>query len=216
MSDSRQRPYLNLGCGKIILPAARPGHHALINPAIYDYALWHNVDKIALSGVDEVIDIFTYPWLWVDNSFDGALLSHIAEHIPHEIRLRDDSPRAKELAQMQDGWYAFFAELYRVLTPGALIHVLSPYAWSAGAVTDPTHTRLITEHTFSHSMTPDSDGPFQYANGGVHYEIRALMFNPTPLFADIVDDQVAFTRALQTRLNVVYELYVQLEVVKDE
>lgn len=225
-----QKPYLNLGCGRVILPAAKPAHYGLIDD-ITDYALWHNVDRNAEPGVDEVLDIFRYPFPWADNSFDGALLAHIAEHIPHEIRtplsyngtpvgdyemnLAWWSERTAELQRMQDGWYAFFAELHRVLTPGSIIHVLSPYAWSQGGVTDPTHTRLITEHTFTHSLQPDPRSPFRYEIGALNLElVEPVRFTPTMLFAHLRDDPEEWIRALQTRINVAYELYGKLRVIK--
>lgn len=223
-----QLPYLNLGCGRIILPAPRPYHHGLVDEGIYAYPLWTNADRNAEPGVDCVMDAFTYPWGFEDNSFDGALLSHLAEHIPHEIRVRQNyqarSPfsgdgeharRAKELLACQDGWYAFFAELYRVLTPGALVHILSPYGWSQGALTDPSHTRYLTEHAFTHSMQPDPDSPFKYETGGIHFRMtRPASFNITEMFAHLVNEPERLRFALMTQINVVYEMYVQLEVVK--
>lgn len=119
------------------------------------------------------------------------------------------------LAGMQDGWYAFMSELHRVLTPGSIIHVLSPYAWSAGAVTDPTHTRLITEHTFTHSLQPDPRSPFKYETGALNLElVEPVRFTPTMLFAHLRDDPEEWIRALQTRINVAYEVYGKLRVIK--
>lgn len=208
-----QKSYLNLGCGRVILPASRPAHHALVDEAIYDYPLWHNVDRNNMPGVSECLDIFRYPWPWPDNSFDAALLTHIVEHIPHEIRIHagDDPvrPEVSRVLQCQDGWYAFFAELYRVLTPGAIAHILAPYGWSQGAITDPTHTRMVTEQTFTHSMKPDENSPFAYETGGIHFELLDTRYTYTELFSQY---QMPF--AFMTSLNAAYELYVKLEAVK--
>jgi hypothetical protein len=230
-----QKPYLNLGCGRIILPAERPAHHALVNPAIYQYPLWHNVDRNGEPGVDECVDVFKYPFPFADNSFDGALLSHLAEHIPHEIRISDHpfvlstvngwQDRISELQHLQDGWYAFFAELYRVLTPGAIVHILSPYGWSQGGITDPTHTRLLTEHTFTHSMQPDPNSPFKYATGGINFEMVGVNFGVYPMFThllpterdnpqEVARKQALFQEEMMTKINVINDLYVQLRVVK--
>lgn len=222
-----QLPYLNLGCGRIILPAPKPEHHVLVPDGVHDYALWHNVDRNPQPGVDEVADVFRYPFPWADNSFDGALLTHLCEHIPHEIRHRvtyqrnDDnglhyvSPQEAWSDRYQDGWFAFFAELHRVLTPNSLIHVLSPYAWSDGAVNDPTHTRLLTPSSFQHSMQPDPDAPFAYATGGLHLVMEdPPRVNLTPDFQYLVGKRELFERALSTQINVVYEFYVCLRVVK--
>src|SRR5688572_6772440 len=77
IADGVQRPMLNLGCGRIILPAPRPAHHALIDAAIYDYPYWHNVDRNQQPGVNQVLDLFQYPWPLESDAYDGALLSHI-------------------------------------------------------------------------------------------------------------------------------------------
>lgn len=225
-----QKPFLNLGCGRVILPAPKPGHYGLIDEGITDYALWHNVDRNPEPGVDECLDIFRYPFPWADNSFDGALLAHIAEHIPHEIRKSgwvegdtwdtaagDDLKQARweDISELQDGWYAFYSELHRVLTPGAIIHVLSPYAWSQGGVTDPTHTRYLTEQTFTHSMQPDANSPFKYATGGLNLElVEEAKYNYTNLAMPYAHDPVMLTRARQTMINITYELYVKLRVIK--
>jgi hypothetical protein len=231
-----QKPYLNLGCGRVILPAPKPDHYALIDN-ITEYALWHNVDRNAVPGVDETADLFSYPWAWADNSFDGALCAHLCEHIPHEIKLTRDAQlvidnaklgddvsvkgkfagyvmRATELAQLQDGWYAFFSELWRVLTPGAIIHVLSPYAWSDGAMHDPSHTRYLTPASFQHSMTPNPDAPFAYATGGLHLEMADLRYGVSEDFKHLIGQQELLERAARTQINVCAEFYVKLQVVK--
>jgi hypothetical protein len=246
-----QKPYLNLGCGRVILPAPKPAHYALVDN-ITEYALWHNVDRNQQPGVDEVVDIFRYPFPWADSSFDGALCAHLCEHIPHEIAVirnpayqaseshrkamdmlmptmsRDDplrfsetivyqpdNSRADELAAMQDGWFAFFSELHRVLTPGSIIHILSPYAWSSGAITDPTHTRLLTPDSFQHSMQPNPDAPFAYATGGLNLElVEPPRVNVTPEFQHLMGNTALFQQALSTQINVVYEFAVKLRVVK--
>lgn len=208
-----QKPYLNAGCGRVILPSPKPRHYGLIDDGICDYALWVNADRNPEPGVDVVENLFSYPWSFSDNSFDGILFSHFVEHCPHDIKLRDESPRACELAEVQDGWYALFSEAWRVCTPGSIIHVLSPYAWSQGAVTDPSHTRMITEQSFSHSMQPDPNSPFKYETGGLHLEmVEPPRYTLTGLVP--VGSAEEFALALQTRLNVVYELYVKLRVVK--
>lgn len=217
-----QKPFLNLGCGRVILPAPKPAHHALIPDGVHDYALWHNVDRNQQPGVDEVVDVFRYPFPWADNSFDGALLTHLCEHIPHEIQRAecaipdgDAYVRWQALRNMQDGWFAFFAELYRVLTPDSSIHILSPYAWSHGAIVDPTHTRLLTPETFMHSMQPNPDAPFAYATGGLNLElVDGGHFGITDRFKHLANQPELLWQAASTQINVFYEFYVRLRVVK--
>lgn len=228
-----QKPYANLGAGRIILPAPQPAHHGLVDPAIYSYPLWENIDRNAEPGIDRVIDLFRYPWPIEDNAYDGALLSHLSEHIPHEIRQSTTVPgtgfedsragdqkyfeRWRELQNLQDGWFAFFAELHRVLTPGNFIHILSPYATSTGAVVDPTHTRYLTPASFMHSMAPDPDAPFAYANGGIHFAINEpWRFNVHHDYAHLLQpgNEKLMERAIEHEFNVVYEFYLKLQVVK--
>jgi SAM-dependent methyltransferase len=225
-----QKPYLNLGCGRVILPAPKPVHYALIDN-ITEYALWHNVDRNQQPGVDEVVDIFRYPFPWADNSFDGALCAHLCEHIPHEIQLAKSAREFEDgsmqfmpmiklkdvfrLSELQDGWFAFFSELHRVLTPGSIIHVLSPYGWSDGGITDPSHTRLLTPSSFQHSMQPNPDAPFAYATGGLNLEmVEPPRVNITPEFQHLAGNTALFQQALSTQINVVYEFAVKLRVVK--
>jgi len=233
------KPKLNLGCGHVILPGAQPWHHGLVDPAIYDYPHWHNVDRNAAEGVDETVDLFTYPWPWADNSFSGALLSHLVEHIPHgqarsayeidgwwDKQPRDAwGDRCEFLAGLQDGWFAFFSELWRVLEPDAVAHILCPHGHSDGALADPTHTRYVMPHTFGY-LRPDERSTFSYSLGCNWEEAAPMVYRPMELFyhlmpaegdtpEEMADKQRRFGEALMTRVNVVYEFYTQLRAVKD-
>lgn len=201
-------PYLNIGCGKVLLPCERPAHHALVDEAIYAYPHWHNVDKLPMPGIDEQLDVMRYPWPWADNSFGGALLGHVVEHVPHDIRA-DASERGAFLAGLQDGWYAFLAELHRVLVDGAVAHILSPYVWSNGAFADPTHRRFITEHTFTHGFTGDVEY-HEYNVGSQWRLVEAPKFDATPAMPEGEASLEAFT----TRINQVYNIYGKMQVVK--
>lgn len=236
------KPFLNLGCGRTHLPGERPAHHALVPADIYSGREWVNVDRVGNVGADKVFDLFAYPWPLDDNSYDGALLSHLCEHIPHEIKSQDsqswiangfDSPDKDDLyfklyrrvASLQDGWFAFFAELYRVLTPGAEVHILSPHARSDGAISDPTHTRYLLPDSFQHSMVPNPDAPFEYATGGIHFEMekchyglqsnyKHLMPQPTEPLDVQQSKSVQLEHLMLSQNNIVAEFYVRLKVVK--
>lgn len=217
---TKQLPYLNGGCGRIILPGPKPAHHALIDDAVYDYPYFVNADRNAVPGVDQVVDLFRYPWPWPHGSFDGALFTHVLEHVPHEIHAvrnmtGSEAVRFERISQAQDGFYAFMGELWRVLTPGAVAHFLSPYAWSQGAVTDPSHTRFITEHTFSHSMQPDPHSPFEYNTLGINFEqVEPARFGISPMYQHLVNQPEMLQHALMTQINVAFELAVKLKAVK--
>jgi hypothetical protein len=244
-----RKPFLNLGCGTTHFPGERPPGHEFITESVYAYPDWLNVDKVEGVGADKVFDLFAYPWPLESNSFDGAILGHIAEHIPHEVKvnLAEESfhvdtrtgkevkpedqyamgdgqrylrvahrinPRTEQLSQLQDGWYAFFSELYRVLTPGAIVHIISPYAWSQGAVTDPTHTRLLTEHTFSHGLAPDQyTGTFKY-NIDCNFAIDGHQLRYSPWAQPFMNDPDMLATAIMTRVNMIYDFYVKLRAVK--
>lgn len=254
-----QLPMLNLGCGKTHFPTATPppGHEA-VNPALYQYPHWVNVDRVEGVGADKVFNLFEYPWPLETNGYDGAILAHIAEHIPHGIvlsehdvdpptpggvrklgngwfdsegnRVQPPAPRGqrqKYLKGLQDGWFAFLSELWRVLTPGAIVHIISPYAWSDGAVVDPTHTRYLTPQSFMHALDNDGDGgpTFRYDVGCNFKVAQGAQYRITQMFAHLLvnaeDDEETRTRkgqefelALMIYKNVVYDFYMQLEVVK--
>lgn len=217
---------LNLGSGRTRFPGPRPEHHTLVPEALYSWPEWLNISKNAREEPDCVMDLFTYPWDLPSDTFEGALCAHICEHIPHEIRLQQfRTERTLELEKMQDGWYAFFSELYRVLKPGAMVHILAPHAFSQGAYFDPSHTRGLLPETFNHSMKPDPDAPFGYENGGLHFETRAIGVGITPYFEYLTprdedtlelkqQKQAELERAVNTRVNVIAEFYVRLECIK--
>lgn len=215
------KPYLNLGCGKTHFPSAKPAGHELVDAAVYTYPLFVNIDKVEGVGADLVFDIFQYPWPLQDATFDGAIAAHLLEHVPHDIKINptfEGSQRAKELSQLQDGWYAFFSELYRVLTPGALVHIVSPYGFSDGGITDPSHTRYLTMNTFTHSMTPEvGDGStFKYNNGGINFQIEGEpVYRLTP-YAKTLQERTGFDVAMLmgVYVNVCYDFYVRLKAVK--
>lgn len=189
---------INLGCGNIILPCEQPGHHQIIPAELYtDPGIaWDNVDWNAGDGVNHVENLFAYPWALETDAYDCAICSHIAEHIPHGIvwngrdwgpyRLDRLSPpvqaMVKQYGQLipnhpdyQDGWFAWFAELWRIMKPGGVAYISVPYAWSLGAISDPTHTRYLTPATFNYFKTGDE---FDYRAGGARWDVRILGYSP--------------------------------------
>jgi len=101
---------LNLGCGH----DKRPG--------------WHNVDKVAASEPDQVVDLEVLPWPWVDDTVDEVMLRHVLEHLGRE----------------PDLFLGIMAELYRVCRGGARITVVVPHPRHDYYLNDPTHVRPIT------------------------------------------------------------------------
>lgn len=209
--DSK-KPMLNVGCGKVILPGAKPPHHEPFPDELYTYPNWVNVDRVDYPGVERM-DVFKYPWAYPDNHFSGALLSHIVEHIPHVPKVRRPNPGgAWELEQYRavdaraaalerlDGFYAFFAELHRVLEPGATAHVLVPHAWSQGAMQDPTHHRYLVPESFTY-LVPNPNAPFELEALGA-WEMGEVMYNLTAYGHEL--QQVSYMEA-QTQAQKVAE-----------
>lgn len=207
-------PYLNLGCGKIHLPCEKPGHHALVEDTLYNYRPWVNVDHSTNVGADMNFDLFTYPWPLPSDSYDGALLAHIVEHIPHPIHTVNNElllpHRANELRQLPDGFYAFFSELHRVLRRGAVAYVLCPYGLSVGAMQDPTHTRFIVANTFDY-LYADPNAPFDKSYGSTWEAVNPCILYPTELGARLqgvmLNTEMIF--------NAYQDIYAQLRVVKN-
>ena len=178
---------LNLGCGKCILPKEEG---------------WVNVDKVALPGVDEVMDLFQFPWPWADNSVDYIMASHIVEHIPHQIN-----------KYPMEGFFVFFRQVHRILKPNGFITVICPYGMSTGALQDPTHTRLIVPETFGYLSKTAGEDNWDYDLG---YAFEAI--NGTPqIFSQSwtnVLDQQALGNALRLSWNVGHSIRVDLRPVK--
>jgi SAM-dependent methyltransferase len=78
------------------------------------------VDVRPFKGVDIVTDL-SKPWPWEDNSVEEAHASHIIEHFDSAERIH------------------FVNELWRVLKPGGIAHLIAPHWSSARAYGDLTH-----------------------------------------------------------------------------
>ena len=96
---------LNIGCGRFPIP---------------DY---HNVDYYSAPGVDEQVDLESFPWPWPDESFSEVRAIQVLEHL-------------WDLA-------ATMREMARVLRPGGRVVVGVPFGirW----LYDPFH-----RHAFNH------------------------------------------------------------------
>lgn len=109
---------------------------------------------IDLGGdADIVHDLLEVPWPIKSNSVEQVFCSHFVEHLPHWRP-------GWEL----DGWWRFFDELWRVMKDGATGEFIHPYAMSARAFWDPTHTRYVHDMTW-HYLNRE----WREANGLDHY-----------------------------------------------
>ncbi len=89
-----------------------------------------NVDVVKLDGVDVVCDLDEGPWPWDDSSVSYIKASHVFEHITDPI--------------------LFMTEAWRVLHPGGVLDIRVPYYRHVNAMTDPTHRRYCTHHTWEY------------------------------------------------------------------
>jgi SAM-dependent methyltransferase len=210
---------INIGCGRVILPAPRPKHHVLIPEHVYsDQYTWDNVDSVAQPGVNKVIDVFDYQWREAgkasipDSTYDLALATHLVEHIPHVV------VENGQFKQAHGGWWAWWNELGRVLKPGGVAHILTPYGFSRGGFIDPTHTRYLIPETFGY-LSPDENAPFEYP---IRYRweqvdgVRVAFSQHTVReAAHAVADLGTFGQVFAaTHINAVDEFSISLRVIK--
>jgi predicted SAM-dependent methyltransferase len=185
------------------------------------------VDRAQLPGVDECIDIFSYPWVrssngnpWNNNSVDEIWASHIVEHIPHEARFSQSATSTHVNQGRLDGWYAWFYEAWRILKPGGLIHITSPFGFSNAAMADPSHTRYITATSFGYLSGPNTDAPFDYQIASCFEQVGDVLARP----ADDIANKLSTGQIMQDALlemgsklnNVFDEIYICLAAVKTE
>ena len=202
---------LNLGSGKLL-------HRST------EQQRWINTDIAPLPGV-QVVDAFRYPWLWDNDSFDRITASHLAEHIPHQPAVEQQAGDAlfdalqasgyvRRLAEL-DGFFAFFAEAWRVLKPGGEIDIVCPYGLSFGAIQDPTHTRSIVPATVDYLAWTENGNfdyglPFRYESvslgfGGLSPRYQSLLAEP--------DASQRIMAAASTEWNVIQTLAFSLRKV---
>ena len=101
---------LNLGCG------------------FRKMAGWVNVDKVASSQPDQVVDLESFPWPWRDDEVEEVTLSHVLEH----------------LGAQPDVYIGVMKELWRVCRNGATVNIVVPDPRHDFFIADPTHVRPIT------------------------------------------------------------------------
>ena len=221
---------LNLGAGRVILPVTPETQYPHLAPmpdGCFEKG-WLNVDKYHNPGIQEVIDLFVFPWIrssngspFNDNSVDEIYCSHIVEHIPHQVRQHPMIPvnwmrKYESLINDYDGWFVFFTECWRILKPSGLIHIVTPYGASYAGMGDPTHTRYILPASFSY-FTPNPNAPFDYH---LPCEFKAVS-DPLLIFTEYgveyskLNDDIALRRAMSTQYNIIDEIRLTMEAVKD-
>jgi SAM-dependent methyltransferase len=109
-----------------------------------------NVDQLDLAGVNVVWNLDVFPWPWPDESFADCRALHVYEHLTEPVE--------------------FMREAWRVLEPGALLHIVVPHWQSENAFTDPTHVRYCTERTWDYWIHGTQlHAESAYCGGVAHY-----------------------------------------------
>ena len=112
------------------------------------------------------VDLFKFPWPFVDNSVDEIACSHLLEHIPaREVEERDLSGDDKSYLGA-DMLFAFMDECWRIMKVGAWMNVVIPSGRSDRAFWDPTHRRFLMQVTFLYF----AEG-WRIINGLEHYRV---------------------------------------------
>lgn len=226
---------LNLGAGKVIFPLTDrehvpwPEHLNPLPDSVFEPG-WVNVDKYPNPGIQEVIDLFRFPWIrssngnpWNADSVHEIHASHIVEHIPHQVSAADGLPPALrhqfvKQTEHLDGFFVFFAECWRILKPDGLVYVRCPWGPGVPGMADPSHTRYLIPGSFSYLANDNSDAPFDY-----HLPLRFALAEPVvlrlhePHASQVAKMELAEAEQLvYMHFNVADEIRVVLRAVKDE
>jgi len=152
------------------------------------------IDSVKTNVTDIVHDLMTFPWPLEDDSVYEMECSHFVEHIP--IQLIDGS----------FGMNKFMDEVWRVLMPGGTIHIMCPYYTSMRAWQDPTHTRAITDVTFTYYNKKQVEAMKMdhYAGMKCNFEQVSRKHYITPEYEAMADE--ARTYAMKHYWNVVADI----------
>ena len=228
---------LNLGCGRLAFPLDRATVESIPYYENHLYPLpdtvfepgWVNIDHYHLDGVNEVIDLFRFPFVrstngnpFNDGTIDEFYISHLIEHIPHRVEVAGKIPfnwqrRYAEMIERMDGFFLFFAEIYRLAKPDALVYIRCPFANSVPALADPSHTRYIVPGTFGYLVDHNPEAPFDYQLP-MNFELASTVsLRWTPQWAGrvktLADDEI---HTIPFRYNdAVDELRITLRAVKE-
>lgn len=117
-----------------------------------------NVDCVPLPGVSMVWDLDDHPWPWESAGFAEVRAIQVFEHLADPV--------------------AFMVDAHRVLAPGGLLALTTPYYRSDNAFTDPTHRRFCTLRSWDYWIagTP-LWAQFNAAYGGVSFERELVILS---------------------------------------
>ncbi len=166
------------------------------------------VDRSSRVEPDVVLDLEQLPWPWPDGSIDEIVMSHVLEH----------------LGQAPEVFFAIIQELYRVMRPGALLHITVPHPRSDNFTAAPGHVRPILPLTmmlFSRRKCLESAPGTNIEPYALEYDVDfeveeanyTLMTSVQAAFDDGRLSQEDIREAIDTRWNVVNEIRMTLRRV---
>lgn len=192
---------------------------------------WQNWDKFDFPQFDpnefeyKKIDLFRYPYDIPDNCVDEIFASHIIEHIPHEpkpnAKLLESFTSGRELEinrarwcelESLDGFFAFFAEMWRICKPDAVVNIVCPFGYTRGAFQDPTHTRYIVPATFFYLQSQEN-GNWDY-HLPLKFSPAAFNFSAETGIMQSFKSEAEVDFAVSHMWDIVQDLHVKMTVVK--
>jgi len=159
----------------------------------YDKAI--GLDKAKLPEVDVICDL-NKGIPFKDDSVDQIYTYHFLEHCDDLVFLME--------------------EIWRVSKPNAKITIIVPYWTSIGAFQDPTHKRFFTERTFDYFTKEPKRKRLFYSDYGFRCDFKILKIKPkyAPFFSWLKFLPFKRYHLGLVFLNIVQELFVELEVIK--
>jgi hypothetical protein len=155
-------------------------------------------------------DLEAFPWPFEDNTVTEVVLKHVLEHL-------GASP-AKFIGILQ--------ELYRVATPGAVVHIAVPHPRHDHFIGDPTHVRVVTPEVIS-LFSKANCRKWQKEGGSnsplaLYYDVdfelretRNILDEPyATSFAKGELSVEEINRLARERNNIILEIHMKLEVIK--
>lgn len=192
-NDSQVPPLkFNMGCGF----DKRPG--------------WINVDSFAGCNPDEVVNLESVPWPWLDNSADAVMFNHSLEHLGRDPQV----------------FLGIMKELYRICQDQAVIDIRVPHPRHDNFINDPTHVRPITADML---FLFDKESCLEWARIGasntplaLHLDVdfypENVAYMPDPRYAELLQSGKISGAELEVLMreknNVVQEIQVKLRVKK--
>jgi hypothetical protein len=158
------------------------------------------VDRSPRVEPDVLLDLEQLPWPWPDGSVGEIVMSHVLEHLGRD----------------PDVFFAIMQELYRVMKPGALLHITVPHPRSDNFLSAPGHVRPILPNTmalFSRRKCLEAAGtnvePYALEYD-VDFEVDAAAYVLMPSVQAALDDGHLSVEdvkeGISTRWNVVNEI----------